>query len=350
MIRLLARFSVCMQLLRTLITSALCLALGVGVGSCLKNDEAGPTSKQEPVKRVTSASSAAQLLPKSPPFTSVTASMEWVRAQMKIGDTTAAERLFHKDAGLTDDQRLELAKALLISNNFRRMDPRVLARIVFGLPSGEESDRLLWRLISDWSLDDAEGALRFLEALPSDRLNSQGVLSNAYGLVYLPAERVLAFAAKLDDKGRAYLAQGVAMAGKVGSWRNTSAILDKLNVTPQKDASTAEHQLGSHLAEIAPQAIESQIAAETDPVKRDELLQGYARVTGIYDPLRGFELDAQIVNPEARLGATELHARLWLESHRAAALAWLQSDAAAQLMDREERSKMLRSYHLEAAP
>jgi hypothetical protein len=34
---------------------------------------------------------------------------------------------------------------------------------------------------------------------------------------------------------------------------------------------------------------------------------------------------------------------------RAAALAWLQSPAAAQLMDREERARLLRIYHLEAS-
>ena len=276
--------------------------------------------------------------------------MEWVRTQMKKGDTTAAERLFWNVAGLSDEQRIALAKELLTTNNFRRLDPRVLARIVFGLPSGKETDPLIWRLISEWSLDDAEGALHFLETLPADQLNAQGVLNNAYGLAYLPSERVLAFAAMLDDKGRAYLANGIAMAGKAGSWRNTSAILDNLNVTPQKETSTAEHQLGSHLADISPQAIESRIAAETDPMKRDELLQGYAWVTGINNPQRGLELDAQIVNPEARAEVVQRHASVWLESDRAAALAWLQSDDAAQLMDREERSKILRSYHLEATP
>lgn len=276
--------------------------------------------------------------------------MEWVRAQMKKGDTTAAERLFWNVAGLSEEQRIALAKELLTTNNFRRMDPRVLARIVFGLPSGKETDPLIWRLISEWSLDDSEGALLFLETLPADKLNAQGVLNNAYGLVYLPPDRVLAFAAKLDDKGRAYLANGIAMAGKASSWRNTSAILDHLNVMPQKDASTAERQLGSHLADIAPEAIESRIAAETDPMKRDELLHGYAWVTGINNPQRGFQLDAQIVNPEARAEVMQRHARVWLESDRVAALAWLQSDVAAQLMDREERSKILRSYHLEATP
>lgn len=276
--------------------------------------------------------------------------MEWVRTQMKKGDTTAAERLFWNVAGLSDGQRIALAKELLTTNNFRRMDPHVLARMVFGLPSGKETDPLIWRLISEWSLDDAEGALHFLETLPPDQLNAQGVLNNAYGLVYLPAERVLSFAAMLDDKGRAYLANGIAMAGKASSWRNTSAILDNLNVTPQKETSTPEHQLGSHLAEISPQAIESRIAAETDPMKRDELLHGYAWVTGIKNPQRGLELDAQIVNPEARAKVVQRHASIWLECDRAAALAWLQSDAAAQLMEREDRSKMLRSYNLEATP
>lgn len=275
--------------------------------------------------------------------------MEWARARMQKGDTTAAERLFHHDAGLTDEQRIGLARELM--QNARRMDPHVLARIILGLPRGEAADRLLWRLVTDWSANDAESALLFIETLPADRLNTVGVLTNsAFGLSLLPAERVLAFAARLDDHGRACLAEGlVGFAGQGGSWRNTTAILSGLDGAEQADAISAGRMLGMRLAEIAPQTIESQIAAETDAVKRDEMLGGYAWVTGIHDPPRGLELDAQIQDPKVRAEHVRHHADLWLERDRAAALAWLQSDGAAQLMDRGQRAELLRIYHLEAA-
>lgn len=276
--------------------------------------------------------------------------MEWVRAQMQNGDTTAAERLFRQNAGLSDDQRLGLARELL--QNARRMDPRVLAHIILGLPRGEEADKLLWRLVTDWSANDAEAALLFIETLPADRLNTVGVLTNsAFGLSRLPAERVLALAARLDDKGRACLAEGlVGFADQGGSWRNTTAILAHLNGRPQTGAISAERMLGTTLAGIAPQDVENRMAAETDPWKRDALLQGYAWTTGIQDPSRGLELDAHIQNPKVRLEQVRVHTQRWLECDRAAALAWLQSPAAAPLMGHEERAKLLRIYHLEAAP
>ena len=85
-------------------------------------------------------------------------------------------------------------------------------------------------------------------------------------------------------------------------------------------------------------------------MKRDELLQGYAWMTGIHDPARGIELDAQIQNPKVREKQTSLHTGHWLERDRAAALAWLQSDDAGRFMSREQRAKLLSAYHLEVAP
>lgn len=275
--------------------------------------------------------------------------MDWVRQQMQSDDTAAAERLFRKDAGLTERQRMGLAQEL--GRDFRRQHPHVLAGIILGLPPGEAADRLLWRFIADWSASDAEDALRFIEALPADRLNTTGVLTNAaFGLARLPADRVLAFAARLDDKGRSFLAEGlVAFADQAGSWRNTAAILSKLNATPQKEAISVEWQLGVKLAEIEPQLIESQIAAENDPLKRDELLGGYAWNVGLYDPPRGIELDAQIQRPEMGERNLDHHVVKWLESDRAAALSWLQGDVSETLIPAELRAKLLRSYGLEAA-
>lgn len=335
---------------RTLSTTTLCLILGAFAGKWDSTPAMVPRMAKVPAKRAEPIPSATPLAAKPPPFSSVTASMEWVRAQMRKGDTTAAERLFRQDAGLTDEQRLGLARELV--QNARRMDPHVLARIILGLPRGQAADTLLWRLVSDWSTNDAESALLFIETLPPDRLNTVGVLTNsAFGLSRLPAERVLALAAKLDDHGRSYLAEGlVGFADQAGSWRNTTAILAKLSDTAPPDAISAAYMFGMRLAEIDPQSLESMITTATDPSKRDKLLQGHAWSTGVNDPPHGLELDAQIQDPKVREKHIRLHTDYWLESDRAAALAWLQSPAAAQLMDREQRAKLFRIYRLEVAP
>ncbi len=330
---------------RTLITTALCFILGAFAGKW----DSAPVMVKVPVTRAEPIPSVGPLAARPPPYTSATASMEWVRAQMQKGDTTAAERFFRQGTDLTDEQRLVLAKELV--QNGRRMDPHVLARIILGLPRGQAADRLLWRLVSDWSTNDAESALVFIETLPPDRLNSVGVLTNsAFGLAQLPAERVLALAAKLDDHGRFYLAEGlVGFADQGGSWRNTTAILAKLNGTAPPDAISPDYMLGMRLTEIDPPSLESQLTAETDPLKRDKLLQGHAWMTGRNDPPRGLELDAQIQDPTVRQKHITFHIDYWLESDRAAALAWLQGPAAEQLMDRVERARLLRIYHLKAA-
>jgi hypothetical protein len=94
------------------------MALGAGVGASMKRVEPLPTSQPESVKKASAATRATQLLPKPPTFTSVTASMDWVRKELSQGNTSAAERLFRHDAGLTPEQRLALAKELV--RDFRR--------------------------------------------------------------------------------------------------------------------------------------------------------------------------------------------------------------------------------------
>jgi hypothetical protein len=344
------RFIPRMPFPRLLLTTTLCAVLGAIAGRQTRPVvmETVVAASTKPVISPTQAAASFQAKP--PPFTSSTASMEWVRAQMEKGDTTAAERLFHKDAGLTDDQRLSLAKELV--SNFRRQHPRVLARILMSLPRGEASDRLLWSFLSQWCAQDADDALHFIEALPTDRLNSMGVLHQAaFGLATLPAERVAAFAARLDYEGRSYLAEGlVAYADQIGSWRNTTAILSKLNAQPRKESLSSGWPLATHLAELDPQAIESQIAAEADPGRRADMLCGYAWITGLRDPPRGLELDAQIQNQGVREEQVGNHVERWLQSERAAALSWLHSDAARQLMNSEQRTKLLNHYPKEAAP
>jgi hypothetical protein len=273
--------------------------------------------------------------------------MEWVRAQMAKGDTTAARRLFSQDAGLTDGERLEMAQELV--RNARRLDPRVLARIILGLPRGKDADRMLWQLVAHWSMSDAEEALHFIETLPAERLNTAGVLHNAHGLSLLPAERLLAFASRLNDKGRSHLAEClVGLADQLGSWRNTAAILDQLDVLAQPDAISPEWFLGRQLADLDSQALESRIAVETDPIRRDKLIEGYASAIGRLDPERGVGLLAQMRHSAPDQITNRV--KHWLAIDRASALDWLQSDASRRIMDREARARLLRLYGREAKP
>lgn len=336
-----------MRLPLTLTTATFCVVLGAMVGKWSQTAITAAKKPNEPA-HVVVRSQQAFLRSMPPPFTSVTASVEWVWAEMRKGNLNAVELLFRHDAALTLEQRLALAKELV--RDFRRHDPRSLGRIVLGLPRSDEADRLLWTLIATWSGADAEGVLCFIEALPADRLNTVGVLQNAsWGLCRLPAGRVLAFAARLDEKGRAYIAEGlIAFANQAGSWRNTQSILDGLNVRPQKDTLTAEWRLGYQLAEIDPQAVESRIAAETDAFSRDELINGYASAISDREPARCLELLAQTSASDERVKRIASRVEQWLTSDRATALAWLQSRESAVLMSAEQRVKLLKSYGLEA--
>lgn len=339
---------------RTIFTTALCALLGAGVGRWQRPEPlaAEPTgAKQRPMKAAQPAS--VDLLYEPPPaFPSVAASMEWVWSRMNKGDAAAAETLFLNDAQITDEQRGQIALECL--KNFRRFDPQVLARIVRSLRPGEMADQAMNRLISEWSRHDSEGVLRFLETLPEGRVNNVLLLSTAtFGLAQLPAERVATFASRLDTKGRAYLAEGlVAVAAQAGSWRNTAAILAVINdgTKPHQGAISVEWKLGMQLADIDPQAIERQLAAETDPGRRDDMLGGYAWIMGMTDPPRGLELDAQIQSQDIREEHALNHVEHWLETDRNAALAWLQGAVAKQLMDHEMRTELLKTYGLEVAP
>ncbi len=182
------------------------MALSAGVGASVKRDDPLPPLQPESVNKASVATRAAHFLPKPPPFTSVTASMDWVRQETRRSNFTAAELLFRHDARLTSEQQLARAKDLV--RYFRRHDPRTLARIVLGLPRSQEADHLLWNLISTWGGEDAEGVLRFIEALPADRLNTIGVLQNAaWGAVQAASGACAGFRDSIDRQ-RPLMASG----------------------------------------------------------------------------------------------------------------------------------------------
>lgn len=82
--------------------------------------------------------------------------------------------------------QLDLASDLV--NNYRRIDPWVVGRIVAHLP--EEKRRFsLNELVTRWCADDAEDGLRFLETLPPERLNSILLPNASFGLSQLAGER-----------------------------------------------------------------------------------------------------------------------------------------------------------------
>lgn len=336
-----------MLLFRTLLTTALCALVGALMGSWRRPGEEREISPAVVIS--TAVAPAGELPGMPPPFVSVAASMEWVRGRLEKGDFGAAELLFRPGAGLTEAQRLELAEQLV--RQYRKMDPRVLARIVLSLPEGAAATRAANQLFTQWCADDADDALRCLETLPADRLNTILLHNAGFGLARLPAERLLAFAARLNDKGRAFLAEGLAtFADQAGSWWNTAAVLAKLPRKPDKDAVSVEWQIAVNLATVAPQEAERLITAEPDLTKRADLLGGYAWVTGMSDPARGIELDALIVDAKMREGHLQRHVGEWLGTDRAAALAWLQGAEAARIMSPEQRAHFHRINGLEVAP
>lgn len=332
-----------------LLTTALSALLGAAVGHWSRPQVSETKPPPAPSRAATAIATVDSLPTKPPLFTSVTASIEWAKRQMEAGRFEAAELLFRQEAGLSEAQRLELAEALV--SQYRRMEPWMLGRILLSLPPGEATTHQLSRLVMDWCWDDADDALRFLETMPPDRLNTMLLHNAGFSLSRLPPERVLAFAAKLNDKGRAFLAEGMAnSADQAGSWGNTSAILSRLNVKPEKEAMSVEWHVAVDLADRAPQDVSHLIAAETHPAKRAQLFGGYAWVVGSRDPAQGVLLDAQIENLEMREGHLRRHLNEWLGTDRAAALTWLQSAEAAQIMRPEQRAQFLKSNGLEVQP
>jgi hypothetical protein len=182
-------------------------------------------------------------------------------------------------------------------------------------------------------------------------INNIALTSAAFGLSRLPADRLLKFAASLNDEGRAYLAEGLTMfANQAGAWRNTEEVLAGLNEPSHDKAISVEWGIAATLGPIAPASVEAMIAAETDGDKRQRLLAGYAWVQGIDDPARGLALDALIESPSVREEHLRRHMVEWLTTRREEALAWLQGEAAASLMSATERGRLLKIYGMEPNP
>ncbi len=321
--------------------------LGAVMGSWSRPVQQLEASESPDLSRPPAPAAPVKELPsKLPPFTSVAASMEWVKREMEKGHFEAAEVLFRPEAGLMLEQRLDLAENLV--RNYRRTDPRVLARVLLSLPEGEARSRMLNQLFYQWAADDADDAMRCLEAMPAEQLKRFPLHNTGLGLSLLPAERVLAFAAKLDERGRGFLAEGLAGAvDELGSWTNTSAMLAGLHLKPEEKGVSAEWQIAVGLARFAPQEAEALIAAETDPARRAQLFGGYAWSAGIDDPAQGILLDAQLAPGTMREGHFRRHVNGWLSTDRASALAWLQGAEAAQILSPEQRAQFLKINGLE---
>lgn len=122
----------------------------------------------------------------APTFASHREAHEWLLTAIRSGRFDHIEALFRPDSGLSMSLQLDLASDLV--NNYRRIDPWVVGRIVAHLP--EEKRRFsLNELVTRWCADDAEDGLRFLETLPPERLNSILLPNASFGLSQLAGER-----------------------------------------------------------------------------------------------------------------------------------------------------------------
>lgn len=283
-----------------------------------------------------------------PTFASQREAHQWLLDAIRSGRFDHIEALFRPDSGLSMSLQLDLASDLV--QNYRRIDPWVVGRIVARLPE-EKRRATLTNLVTPWCMDDAEDGLRFLETLPPERLNSILLHNACFGLSHLSADRLLLFAQRLTDEGRAYLAEGLAtFADQSGSWANTSLVLSRLDPKPGTKAIPFQQQLATNLAHSAPEMIEERIAAEPDPQKRDAWLTGYSWVIGRSDPEAALTLDARIGDTKTREAHFRQHLTRWLKTDRAAALNWLVSDSARAALTAEQRRHWLERFAKEDRP
>lgn len=270
---------------------------------------------------------------------------DWIRKRYVDGQPELALAAFLKIPSLKIRQGLALAFA----TDSKNMDPHFVGRLILSLPAGGASDKAFARLINDWTNIDADEALRFMEKVPVERFNDVVLDYTVFGLCQLPAERVAAFVNKLGGKERAwFLETAMITRDQTGSSRNVQRIKELVSATPAKEE-VSRFLVDPEVAAAEPRQLEQWIAEEIDPVRRDRLISGYAR-SKLTQPEASLRWAAQIRDTEKKRSEQGWHLREWLESDRAAALAWLQGREARELVQTEHRASLLRSYGLEAAP
>lgn len=358
-----------LRVLRHSLSYLLCLAAGWVMSSSMR-----PKQELMPVQRLVSAPSSQQkppletqalevpkeivspfgevpvlVSPEAKPLPVAASPQELkdrVCKQHLAGHDEAALAVFLAHPSLAERQGIAMA----LATNGRDMDPHFVARLVLSLPPGEETDKALGRLLTEWSSWDAEEALNFMATLPPERFNAWSLGSAGFHLSQLAPEKVSAFAMRLDASARGRLLEYLAgSVGQTGSWQNLSKIMELVPATTTGD-SIPDFFLGMNLARIEPRQVERWIAEETDTRRRDQLISGYTRHLERNDPVTALRWDGKIVAEKEREAEFDRHLRDWLETDRMAALAWLRGEEARSILPSTNRSFWLRRYGLEGAP
>lgn len=341
-------------------TYALCLLAGIAVGMGQVSPEAQMSSAETvvvqgaPKPSVPAASlvQPAQTKPAGPkvsdipPMAGTQAEIkDWIRKCYVNGQPDLAMAAFLKIPSLEIRQFIAFAFA----NESKNIDPHFVGRMILSLPAGGFSDQAFARLINDWTTIDADEALQFMETVPVERFNDVVLDYAVFGLCQLPAERVAAFVNKLGGKERAwFLETAMITRDQTGSSRNAQRIKELVSPTPAEEI-VSRFVVDTEVTEAEPRLVEQWITEETDPVRRDRLISGYAR-SKTKQPEAALRWAAQIRDTDKKQSEQGWHLRQWLESDRAAALAWLQGREGRELVQTELRASLLRSYRLEAAP
>lgn len=231
----------------------------------------------------------------------------------------------------------------------RRSDFKVVARLIQSEQPSKDWDKRMTMLLAVWFRMDALEALQLTETLPPERLHNYQLNNVGPGLATLPADRVAAFANRLDDQTRAALAGGLTeMLNQSGSARNTQRILDLMKAWHSQDA-IPDCFVGTELGMANPAQLEQRISSETDSDRRDLMINGYTRNFEHQQPLKALEWDMKITSHEMRAEEQHRHLIFWLERQRDAALAWLKSGDGAEKVAANVRTSLLNIYREEAA-
>lgn len=297
---------------------------------------AKPPEEKDPVPKLEPAAPPPGLLPYQ--------LQDWMRERWKEGRDDLALAAFLARPDLAERQGI----AESFAGGCEHLDPHAVARVVLSLPSGMAADRALRELLSEWARADALEAVDFMETLPAERLTGLVLGSSGYGLSELPAERLAAFAGKLNAEARGTLVDALtAMADQAGSWSNLQRFTELVR-KDHPEMKESEYERGILFASSVPAQVEQWIAASTEPARRDMLISGYTRSFERGDPQRALQWDARITSAAMRDDEVGRHVSAWLRIDRVAALQWLKSDAARTLMTPALRRSKLLQNGLEA--